>query len=44
VAQDYKTKWNLDWLDAAPMNDTNAIACTSDAASKYNLKTLSDLS
>lgn len=44
VAQDYKSKWNLIWLEPAPMNDTNAIACTADAASKYNLKTLSDLS
>lgn len=43
VAEDYKTKWNLIWLDPAPMNDTNAIACTADAAQKYHLKTLSDL-
>ena len=44
VASDYKTQWNLKWLDPAPMNDTNAIACTQAAATKYNLKTLSDLS
>jgi osmoprotectant transport system substrate-binding protein len=44
TAADYKSKWNLVWLDPAPMNDTNAIACTQDAVQKYNLKTLSDLS
>jgi osmoprotectant transport system substrate-binding protein len=43
VAEQYKQKWNLTWLDPAPMNDTNAIACTQDAATKNNLKTLSDL-
>jgi osmoprotectant transport system substrate-binding protein len=44
TAADYKSKWNLVWLDPAPMNDTNAIACTQDAVQKYNLKTLTDLS
>jgi osmoprotectant transport system substrate-binding protein len=43
TAADYKSKWNLVWLDPAPMNDTNAIACTPEAVAKYNLKTLSDL-
>jgi osmoprotectant transport system substrate-binding protein len=43
TAADYKTRWNLVWLDPAPMNDTNAIACTQEAVGKYNLKTLSDL-
>jgi len=44
VANGYTTKWNITWLDPAPMNDTNAIACTQAAVTKYNLKTLSDLS
>jgi osmoprotectant transport system substrate-binding protein len=44
VASGYKSKWNITWLDPAPMNDTNAIACTQAAVTKYNLKTLSDLS
>jgi osmoprotectant transport system substrate-binding protein len=43
TAAEYKQKWNLIWLDPAPMNDTNAIACTQDAVQQYNLKTLSDL-
>jgi osmoprotectant transport system substrate-binding protein len=44
AAEQYKEKWDLVWLDAAPMNDTNAIACSSQAAEKFGLKTLSDLS
>lgn len=41
---DYKNRFNLVWLNRSPMNDTNAIACTGDAAQKYNLNSLSDLS
>jgi osmoprotectant transport system substrate-binding protein len=44
TAEQYKSKWNLVWLDPAPMNDTNAIACSPQAAQKYGLRTLSDLS
>lgn len=44
TAADYKSKFNVVWLDRSPMNDTNAVACTADAVQKYNLKTLSDLS
>jgi osmoprotectant transport system substrate-binding protein len=44
VAADYKSRFDVVWLDKSPMNDTNAIACTSEAAQKYNLTTLSDLS
>lgn len=43
TAADYKSRWNLVWLDPAPMNNTNAIAVTQAAAQKYGLKTLSDL-
>ena len=44
AAEQYKAKWNLVWLDPAPMNDTNAIACSPQAAEEHGLKTLSDLS
>lgn len=43
TAADYKSQWNLVWLDPAPMNNTNAIAVTQAAVTTYNLKTLSDL-
>jgi osmoprotectant transport system substrate-binding protein len=43
VAEEYKKKLDLNWLDPAPMNNTNAIAVTREAADKYGLKTLSDL-
>ncbi len=42
TADEYKSKWNLVWLDPAPMNNTNAIAVTRAAAEQYNLKTMSD--
>lgn len=44
VAAEYKTRWNLVWLDPAPMNNTNAIACTQQAVRQYGLQTLTDLS
>ena len=39
-ADQYKQKWNLDWLEPAPMNDTNAIAGTRlrPTACSYNAK------
>jgi osmoprotectant transport system substrate-binding protein len=43
TADEYRTRWNLEWLEPAPMNDTNAIACTQEAVQANNLKTLSDL-
>jgi osmoprotectant transport system substrate-binding protein len=43
AAQGYKDRWNVIWLDPAPMNNTNAIAVTQQAAQQYNLRTLSDL-
>ncbi len=39
---EYKSKWNLVWLDPAPMNNTNAVAVTRAIAEQYNLKTMSD--
>ncbi len=44
VADEYTKRWQLTWLERSPMNDTNAVACTADAAARYNLKSLSDLS
>ena len=43
VNQKFRKKWNIVWLDPAPMNDSNAFAVTPKTASKYHLKTLSDL-
>lgn len=43
VKAQYKKKWNLVWLNQAPMNDTNAVAVAGATASKYNLKNLSSL-
>jgi osmoprotectant transport system substrate-binding protein len=39
----YATHYQLDWLDPAPMNDTQALATTQGVASRYHLRTLSDL-
>ncbi len=44
VATEYSKQFKLTVLDPAPMNNTNAIAVTKEAADKYKLKTLSDLS
>jgi osmoprotectant transport system substrate-binding protein len=44
VKSQYKKKFNLIWLNQAPMNDTNAVAVTQSTASKYNLQNLSSLS
>ena len=40
----YDSHYKLTWLDAAPFNDTQALATTQAIASKYGIKTLSDLS
>jgi len=39
----YAKQYDLTWLDPAPMNDTQALATTQTIASKYGLKTLSDV-
>jgi osmoprotectant transport system substrate-binding protein len=44
VASAYRTKYDLVWLAAAPMNDTQALATTQTIARRYRLATLSDLS
>ena len=40
----YAAHYGLDWLEAAPFNDTQALATTRAIAQKYSLRTLSDLS
>lgn len=43
VAQGYKEKYNLVWLDPAPMNNTQALAMTKEGAAKYGITTISDM-
>jgi osmoprotectant transport system substrate-binding protein len=43
VADAYKKKFNLVWLDPAPMNNTQALAMTQSDAKKYGIKTISDM-
>ncbi len=40
----YASHYKLTWLDAAPFNDTQALATTPAVAQKYAIKTLSQLS
>lgn len=44
VKTEYKHKYNFDWLDQAPLNNTHAIVVRRETADKYNLSILSDLS
>jgi osmoprotectant transport system substrate-binding protein len=41
VAQGYKEKFNLVWLDPSPMNNTQAVAITRNASQQYGVTTLS---
>ncbi len=43
VAQQYKQKFNLVWLDQSPMNDTQALAVTKKFSQEKNLTTISQL-
>lgn len=43
VADTYRQKFNLVWLQAAPMDNTQALVMTSAAAKKYGIQTISDL-
>ncbi len=43
VKKYYDTHYKLEWLAAAPFNDTQALATTRAIARKYSLTTLSDL-
>jgi osmoprotectant transport system substrate-binding protein len=43
VKREYQSRYALTWLEPAPMNDTQALATTAAIASRYHLRTLSDL-
>lgn len=43
VAKGYKEKYNLVWLDPAPMNNTTAFAMTKQDAEKFGMKKISDM-
>ncbi|MBV8887925.1 MAG: hypothetical protein JO235_28555, partial [Chroococcidiopsidaceae cyanobacterium CP_BM_RX_35] len=43
VAKEYKKKFNLVWLQPAPMNNTFALCMTTAGAKKYDIKTISDM-
>jgi len=43
VADNYKQKYNLVWLDPAPMNNTQALAMTQEGSTKLGVKTISDM-
>ncbi|MBV9387002.1 MAG: hypothetical protein JOZ78_11310 [Chroococcidiopsidaceae cyanobacterium CP_BM_ER_R8_30] len=43
VAKDYKEKFNLVWLNPAPMNNTQALAMTQAGSEKYGIRTISDM-
>jgi osmoprotectant transport system substrate-binding protein len=43
VSEAYARQYNLRWLTPSPMNDSQALATTQPVATRYKLKTLSDL-
>jgi osmoprotectant transport system substrate-binding protein len=43
IKSEYERRFDLTWLDPAPMNDTQALATTQAIAARYGLRTLSDL-
>jgi osmoprotectant transport system substrate-binding protein len=43
VSDGYKQKYNLTWLEPAPMNNTQALAMTQEGAKKLGIKTISDM-
>lgn len=43
VSEGYKQKYNLTWLDPAPMNNTQALAMTEAGAKKFGVKTISQM-
>lgn len=42
VNQEYQSRFGLVWLDPAPMNNTQALAMTSDRATALGIRTISD--
>ncbi|HXW76725.1 MAG TPA: glycine betaine ABC transporter substrate-binding protein [Candidatus Eremiobacteraceae bacterium] len=43
VKREYERRYRLTWLAPAPMNDSQALATTAAVASRFGLRTLSDL-
>ena len=43
VSKAYKEKYNLVWLEPAPMNNTQALAMSQEEAAKHGIKTISDM-
>ncbi len=43
VKQGYQEKYNLAWLDPAPMNNTQALAMTKEASDKFGITTISEM-
>jgi osmoprotectant transport system substrate-binding protein len=43
VAQEYKRRFNLVWLDPAPLNNTQALAMTRQRSSQFLITTISDM-
>ncbi len=43
VSKAYKEKFNLVWLEPAPMNNTFALVMTQEGSKKYGIKTISDM-
>ena len=44
VKKEFKSKYDLVWLNPSPMNDSQGLATTQAIASKYNIHTLTQLS
>ncbi len=43
VSREYKSRYNLAWLDPAPMNNTQGLAMKKEDSDRLGIKTLSDL-
>jgi osmoprotectant transport system substrate-binding protein len=43
VSKTYKEKFNLVWLEPAPMNNTQALAMTEEGSQKYGITTISQM-
>lgn len=43
VSNEYKEQFNLVWLEAAPMNNTQALAMTQDGSQKFGILTFSEM-
>ncbi|AFZ16329.1 glycine betaine ABC transporter substrate-binding protein [Allocoleopsis franciscana] len=43
VAKAYREKFNLVWLEPAPMNNTQALVMTQEGSKKYGIKTISQM-